>query len=138
MIMIDVAEYMNELASKLQDLGSAQLVYATAELAPFSSQFKPDIVFSPMLGGYKGQTFFIDYIPTPKFPSRSMVKDFSDRKIFAEEYIERSISRYVVLFELTLDDFSEKSLRSKNITTIHYPISSTLFRERIRSIMSES
>lgn len=44
----------------LQAVGTASLEYITAEFQPFSNQQRPDVVFVPRVGGYEGQTIFIE------------------------------------------------------------------------------
>ncbi len=51
----------NAAIPSLKPLGDVSLVYATAEFAPFSNQFRPDLVFVPSIGRKSGQIFFAEF-----------------------------------------------------------------------------
>lgn len=57
----DTTQFCDELESLLRPYGTTQQVYITAELAPFSSQKKPNIIFYPNEWS-RSRAIFIDYM----------------------------------------------------------------------------
>ena len=54
---LDMAE---EACEVLKRHGEARLLYVTAELAPFTSMFKPDLIFKPSSGRYEETYLFVE------------------------------------------------------------------------------
>lgn len=81
-----------ENASKLLSLhGDSEVVYITAELAPFSNQQKPDLVFTPSKNSNHG-VYFIEYKITPtKGFSNNILSELMENKSFAEESIQQKL-----------------------------------------------
>jgi hypothetical protein len=99
----------------LRDYGHSELVYVTAEMQPFTSQFKPDIYFKPNKGARTNQLFFFElfrkYSDLPNDP----ILFFTDHKNFAEEYLEEKIFRYIVCGEERADEITCRILKKKGI-----------------------
>ncbi len=71
--------------------GDSQVVYVTAELAPFSNQQKPDLVYTP--SKYNSHiVYFIEYKKTPlKGYSNNFFSDLMENKSFAEESLQQKV-----------------------------------------------
>jgi hypothetical protein len=110
------ATRMREL---LAPYGSVSVEYITAELQPFSNQQRPDIVFSPQSGGYARQNIFIEI----KLSSKTIQdgRGFSnlvEHKVFAEEALERPLTRYLYVTSQSVPEFSSRQLLAQGIMVI--------------------
>jgi hypothetical protein len=75
----------------LLQYGEVSLAYVTAEFAPFSDQFKPDIIFVPKVGANVNATYFIELRlgrarPLPPASAKAL----REHRSFAEEASEGS------------------------------------------------
>ncbi|ESQ89766.1 hypothetical protein [Asticcacaulis benevestitus] len=110
-------ELVTELASLLRKHGDVSVEYVTAEMQPFTNQFKPDILFSPTLGGYSRQKIFIEI----KLKLKNMgvfIKTLPAHKEFAEEYMEIPITKYVFATSIGIDELTSKRLENIGITAL--------------------
>ena len=71
--------------------GDSQIVYITAELAPFSNQQKPDLVYTP--SKYDNDiVYFIEYKKTPiKGYSNNFFNELNENKSFAKESLQQKV-----------------------------------------------
>ncbi len=114
-------EVVKQCASALRSEGPCEIVYATAEFQPFSSQFKPDLVFRPTRGPLATQTVFFEFTPNIRFrDGEPLGRFFQERKDFAEQYIERPIDRYVAFVNVNIDDFSREIMKRSRIDICRY------------------
>lgn len=111
--------FATRLRELLAPYGVVSVEYISAELQPFSNQQRPDVVFSPQAGGYARQTIFIEI----KLSNRT-IKDgrgFSnlvEHKVFAEEALERPLSRYLYVTSQSVPEFSARQLLEQGIIVI--------------------
>src|SRR5688572_19086378 len=54
-------EFAEHVAEHLHAHGNVELRYITAEFAPFTSQFKPDVLFQPKSGPNRGTLYFVEF-----------------------------------------------------------------------------
>lgn len=86
-------EYAEGAAAILEAHGSIALPYLTAEFQPFSSQFRPDLIFEPTVGRNKGKVFVAELRFSPRglaaMPSLLSVVEH-------REFVAETLGRHVV------------------------------------------
>ena len=106
---------VNEVLVDLKKIGKCEILYLTAELQPFSNQFKPDLFFDSML---KNQTLFIEF----KFSiNDSFKKNIYGNLLENKEFIMSSIEtnfNYLFLTGTNIDNRVIENLGNKEIHLI--------------------
>lgn len=120
------------LCDSLLPYGKSELQWVTAEFAPFSSAMKPDIHFIPARGPYAGRSIFFEVNRKFRTLPTSPFEFFVERKQFAEEYLELTISRFVIFDKQGIDDVLERRLATCFITFIDELRSPDAFFESLR------
>lgn len=109
------------LRDSLLNYGFSELVWVTAEFAPFTSAMKPDIYFAPTKRPYTGRSILFEvnrkFVSFPNHP----VDFFIERKQFAEEYLKLAISRFVILNGQGVDELLKRRLAKLSITFLEIP-----------------
>lgn len=105
---------ISDLNTLLSLHGDAEIVYLTAEFAPFSNQHKPDIIFS-----CDDKILFIEYKIVNKISSEEhFINELKEHKIFVAESIESSFS-YVYSTNAVLNPHLIEKLNSSGIIIFH-------------------
>jgi hypothetical protein len=108
--------FATSLCDLLAPSGTTRLEYITAEFQPFSNQHRPDVVLVPRVGGFAGQTVFIEVkLSTKPITDGRRFQNLAEHKEFAAEALETAISRYVYVTSQVVPEFSEAHLRQNNI-----------------------
>lgn len=101
--------------NNVSELLNVTIVYATAEIQPFSSQFKPDILILKQVDS-NHSSLLIDIYKVAKFRSKeALLSDILERRSFVEEYIERPVDKYLLFVNIEVDEFTVKSLEKQSI-----------------------
>jgi|ERR1043166_5312638 hypothetical protein len=113
--MLDLA-FAEGLVTSLRLRGEAKLMYISAEMQPFSNQQKPDIVYVPYAGSFGNHTIFVEIkLDDRALSSTRATRIISDRKAFAEYYLEKDIRLYVVVTALPVSDIVKAQLSKQRI-----------------------
>jgi hypothetical protein len=103
----------------LQAVGTASLEYITAEFQPFSNQQRPDVVFVPRVGGYEGQTIFIEIKLSAKpIGSARGFQRLVEKKQFASEALGARIGRYLYVTNESVPELLKKRLEQEGIQVL--------------------
>ncbi|GAA6136510.1 hypothetical protein NBRC116583_02570 [Arenicella sp. 4NH20-0111] len=121
-----------EFANSLSEYGNASLVYVTAEYEPFSSKFKPDICFKPKTGPNAFKIIFFEVIRKFYSLPKDPIKFLDERKVFAEDYLESDIAKYVILNDKGISDFHKKLSERHNVYFSKTPSNSTELIQAIK------
>jgi len=105
----------------LEGLGVCELVWVTAEFAPFSSTQKPDVLFGPSGGPCKGRSVLFEVYP--KFTENGGLREefFMERFSFAEEYLGYTLARQVIVSGYVPTDLQKQRLAKRRISFIAPP-----------------
>ncbi len=104
---------VSDAANILKEFGGASLVYATAELSPFSNQQKPDLVIHP--ANDKNIALFVEYKIAPENGFReSFWNAFDEKKTFVKESSEVSID-YIFATNIKIQEKIKSELESHDI-----------------------
>lgn len=88
--MIKELEVIEEAKILLNEIGESDILYLTAEFAPFSNQQKPDLIFK---GKDTKTVYFIEYKRTPKYGyTKDYLNGVLDQKEFVGEDIEHNFN----------------------------------------------
>ena len=100
------------LQDSLSNYGRSKLMWVTAEFAPFSSALKPDIYFVPKRGPYNGRSILFEV--NRKFSSVPVnpIDFFVERKQFAEEFLDVTISKFVIINGQGVDALLKRRLQN--------------------------
>ena len=106
---------VNEVLVDLQKIGKCETLYLTAELQPFSNQFKPDLFFDSLL---KSQTLFIEF----KYSiNDNFINNIYNNLIENKEFVESTIQtnfNYLFLTGTNIDNRIIDKLGDKEIHII--------------------
>jgi hypothetical protein len=103
-----------QVGSYLKQFGPCRQVYATAEFQPFSSTFKPDLLFQPEKGPRAGQVVFIEFTQNFRgLQGKSTVSMFDERREFVSSYVEIPIGYHLIFTDLEVDSFTRNALQRK-------------------------
>lgn len=107
---------INEAGNRLKEVGGIEIIYATAELAPFSNQQKPDLVVYPKNASNKA--LFIEYKIAPENGFKdSFWTAFEEKKHFVEESSEVNVI-YIFSTNINLSDNIKLELKNQGIDVI--------------------
>ncbi|MGH8612690.1 MAG: hypothetical protein ACREYF_11845 [Gammaproteobacteria bacterium] len=108
--------FAERLCGLLARSGSARLEYISAELQPFCNQQRPDIVFVPRSGGYRGQTIVVEIkLSTAKIQTGRAYQTLVEHSVFAGEALGRPIGRYIYVTKSVVPEFSKRFLAGRGI-----------------------
>ena len=112
-------EYTTQLTLELTPFGNVSIEYITAETQPFSSQQRPDVVFSPFSGPYQNTVIFIEVkLSTKAALLGHFVPAVLEKRAFAAEALERPIARYVYVSATEVPEHSRKLLENENVIVV--------------------
>lgn len=115
-VVLEELAFAKALCDLLAPSGTARLAYITAEFQPFSNQHRPDVVFVPRVGGFVGQTVFLEVkLSTKSITHGRGFQNLVEHRQFAAEALETTISRYVYVTCQVVPELSKAYLRSHNI-----------------------
>lgn len=104
---------LKEVSLLVSNIGNVELVYLTAELAPFSNQQKPDLVIHST--NNKNEALFVEYKIAPETGFKeSFWIGFNEKKVFAQECSEIAII-YIFATNIKLQGHIKSELESHNI-----------------------
>lgn len=136
--------FLSEVVELLRPHGDARLEYITAELQPFSNQFKPDIVFIPRSGKNQYKIFVIEYKMFSKKTTILRSSDIVEHREFASNVLETDYISYLFLTNVELsndylDDLkNNKIVGFKNIESAS-TIYSTVYRfAKLRPVLVDT
>lgn len=112
---------VGQLAMRLSPLGQCEQLYVTAEFQPFSSAFKPDLLFRPSKGPRLGQLIFMEF--TQHFrglQGRPVIALIEERREFVNSYIQTSVDYYVLFTDARVDNYSAVALFKKHVYVCVY------------------
>jgi hypothetical protein len=122
------------LCQLLGQFGEARLDYITAGLQPFSNAQRPDVLFTPNIGGYADQVIFLEIkLSTKPLRDGRGFSNLIEHLEFVEESLEKSVSKYFYVTGQDVPEFSESFLRSKKIHVLDKISSQAEVMERLRS-----
>lgn len=111
--------FAEELAKSLGNNGDVSLQYITAQLQPYSNAQRPDVVWTPRLGGYAGQLFFFEIkLSTKPIALGQGFRLLVEHRDYAADALERPVSRYVFVTSAAIPEFSERFLAEHHIHAI--------------------
>lgn len=111
--------FATNLRELLAPYGQVSVEYITAELQPFSNQQRPDVVFIPGAGGYARQTIFVEVkLSTKTIQDGRGFTNLVEHKVFAEEALERPVTRYLYVTSQSVPEFSSRQLLAQGIIII--------------------
>jgi hypothetical protein len=105
-------EIIEKTGKMLSLVGDIEVVYITAEFAPFSNQKRPDLIFIP-----KNQktVFFIEYKKAlPYSFSKYFIEELCEHKTFTEDVLQQNIT-YVFSTDVKIDPILEPYLKKRSI-----------------------
>lgn len=109
-------EFAEALAMQLGRFGHAELVYITAEFAPFSSAQRPDILFVPKDGPFARQYVVVELrLAASRLSKARAYKNISDHKAFAEDTLAQGLAKYIVLTTEAPDEVSSRIMSNARI-----------------------
>jgi hypothetical protein len=112
-------EYTNELKLQLAPFGNVSIEYITAETQPFSSQQRPDVLFSPFSGAYRNTLIFIEVkLSTKAVLLGHFVPAILEKRAFAADALERPVARYVYVSAADVPEHCRKLLENENIIVV--------------------
>lgn len=122
---------ISEARNLLKGIGNIEIIYATAELAPFSNQQKPDLVVYPKNASNKA--LFVEY----KIAPENGFKDtfwtaFEEKKHFVEESSEVNII-YIFSTNINLSDNIKLELRNQGVDVIDEAIDAETLSSKIKN-----
>lgn len=92
--MIDCLDLFEKSAKELSKTGKVFLAYVTAELQPFSSQRKPDIILSP---NYNEDTYFVEYLGNKNINDELL--SLKEKVIFSSSDFDREHFYYFIVID---------------------------------------
>lgn len=109
-----------EIATKVSHLlsrrGDTSLLYLTAEMEPYSSQFKPDILFVPARGPNSGESFFVELATfRPRRVARNYTRVLPEHRDFVIESSDSVTLHYGFATDENLDNELQTALIAQNI-----------------------
>jgi hypothetical protein len=108
--------FATELSQRLGESGACALIYATAEMQPFSNAQKPDLVYTPAEGPYAGQNIFVEIKLRPRhFAESRQASILKECFEFVQEYTAMRMAWYFFVTEVTISDLAKSALRKHRI-----------------------
>lgn len=88
---MNTLELMTDAVAFLSEFGEAELCYLTAELAPFSSGQRPDLIFRPLIQSTE-QVFFVEYWPCLRTDHGQSLQDvLLEHRAFIADQVEGNL-----------------------------------------------
>jgi len=112
-------KFAEELATLLRAYGEVELQYVTAEMQPYSNAQRPDVVWTPKIGGYANQLFFFEIkLSTKPIMLGRGFRNLLEHLEFAKESLDRAIAGYVFVTNADIPEFSERFLSENNVHSL--------------------
>lgn len=129
-------DIVNGTVPLLNTIGSAQILYVTAELEPFSNQQKPDLVFYPK-GKFKNVLFVEFKIAPPSGFSKNYWANFDEKKSFVESSSEVNLT-YIFAANVKIEEQIIEKLKGINVQVWDEVESSELLCNKIKKWAMET